>query len=785
MRDPEDRGQRTEARGQKSEDRSQIFCFLPSAFCLLFSVFYLLSSVFCYAQGSSDYVNKAWAHLGKREFEQVYELTGQCIEKFTAAAQVQIQGLGAFPTKGEESNFQAMNDVATCYFIRGEALIREGKFPEAKATFSEVIAKYPYAQSFDPRGWYWSIKEKSEITLKKLETGRVEEEEEEEEAVISEIELYDEGREFPVNYARYGKFQNIGEENYKYVIINPVELAKATGEGIYPNSTSVKFDPGFAKAKKSLFKIDHWKIANSRDLSTAFYKWHIAPESEAMKQFLRAELLERSGLIKHAIKGYCAILVHFPRSYGWTYWHTPWYVGKAALYRIKYLLRNNPQLGLTLEGGEIKIINGYDNDIRNDIFLVDPGKLRSLTFWEKKFAFSGCGKKRKGLGKVVETKGERVKLIKYDSGDWQLLVDNKPFMLKGMTYGPTRVGESPDDGSLQNWTTQDLNKNSLIDSPYESWVDKNRDNQQGDSEIAVGDFQLMAEMGVNSLRLYHHPLELNKEIFRQMHQKYGIYIIMGDFLGKYALGSEADWQEGTDYDNPQHQANMLKSVEKMVQEFKDEPYLLIWLLGNENVYGLGCNADKKPESFFKFANKAAQRIKSLDPQKRPVAIASGDALYLDLFARNCPDIDIFGTNSYRGRYGFLDFWNEVRRVTNKPAMITEYGTASYAKSYSLEEAEAYQAQYHKDCWNDIVCNASGFAAGNALGGIAFEWLDEWWKAYEPAYHDKKGVAAGPFLDGYYHEEWFGLTSQGDGKQSPYLRQLKPAYYTYKELWNKN
>ncbi len=754
---------------------------------LFFSLCFLFSSLSLYAKdSSSDYVNKAWARLGKREFSDVHTLVDQCIEEYSSLAQDQARTLGSFPTKGEEDNFKIMNDVATCYFIKGESLMREGKTEEAKAIFGEVIDKYPYAQSFDPRGWYWSIKEKSEITLKKLETGRVEEEEDEEEGVISKIKLYDAGGEFPVNYDRYGKFQNVSEENYKYVVINPVELAKATGEGIYPNSTSVKFDPEFAKVKKTLFKIDHWKIANSRDLSTAFYKWHITPESEALKQFMRADLLERSGLIKHAIKGYYAVLVHFPRSYGWTYWHTPWYVGKAALYRLKYLLRNNPQFDLTLEGGEIKIINGYDNDVRNDIFLVNPGKLRPLTFWEKKFAFGGgCGKKKRNLEKVVETKGEKVKLVKYDSGDWQLLVDDEPFMIKGMTYGPTRVGESPDDGTMQDWTTQDLNKNSIIDSPYESWVDKDRNSQQNKGEIAVGDFQLMKEMGVNTLRLYHQPFKLNKEILRQMYQKYGIYILMGDFLGKYALGSGADWQEGTDYDNLEHQENMLKSVEKMVQEFKDEPYVLIWLLGNENVYGLGCNADKNPESFFKFANKAAKRIKSLDPQKRPVAIASGDVLYLDIFAKNCPDIDIFGANCYRGRYGFLDFWDEVKRVADKPAMITEYGTSSYAKGYSQEESENYQAQYHKECWADILCNSSGFSAGNALGSVVFEWLDEWWKAYEPAYHDKKGVAAGPFLDGYYHEEWFGVCGQGDGMNSPYLRELKPAYFIYRELWSQN
>jgi beta-glucuronidase len=249
------------------------------------------------------------------------------------------------------------------------------------------------------------------------------------------------------------------------------------------------------------------------------------------------------------------------------------------------------------------------------------------------------------------------------------------------------------------------------------------------------------------------------------------------------LGSNAPWDPGTDYDDPLHRENMLASVKEMVLEFKDEPYVLFWILGNENVYGVACNANKKPESFFKFANEAARLIKSLDPRKRPVAIASGDTLFLDIFAKNCPDIDIFGSNCYRGRYGFLDLWDEVERLTDKPAFITEYGAPSYAKGYTLSEGEEFQALYHWRCWQDIFCNSGGFGAGNAVGGIVFEWLDEWWKAYEPSYHDKKGLFTGPFLDGYMHEEWLGLVGQGNGKHSPFLRQLKKSYYAYQELWN--
>ncbi len=772
---------------QKNKNRNSV----RKATILLIFCWLTIGTVF--SEDASDYVNKGWAILGERQFSDVYKITDSCISEFSEIANASAKSLNNFPSKGEEDKYRIMNNVATCYFIKGEALMRDGKINEAKDVFKKVIAAYPFAQSFDPRGWYWSIKEKSEITLNKLETGEVREDNDTlDKTTITKVTLYDKGTEFPVKYSEYGKFTNIGTENYKYIVEDPIKLSKAIGEGIYPNTSSIKFDPEYIKLKRKLFKINHWEILNSRDLNTAFYKWNVASEPPAVKQFYIAEILEKSGLIKQAIKAYYAILVHFPDSYSWTYWHTPWYVGKASLYRIKYLLKKYPKLGLKLENAKIKIINGYDNNVRNDKFIVNPGILKKVSLKDKlASAYNNltcskmCSDRKNKTRKIKETEGKSVKLVEYQNGNWQLLVNNKPFIIKGITYGPTRVGESPDEGTMQNWSTQDLNNNGIIDSPYESWVDENKNNVKDENEKIVGDFYLLNDMGVNTLRLYHQPFELNQKIIRQMHAKYGIYIIIGDFLGKYAIGSKAGWEKGTDYDNPEHQKNMIESVKKMVEDFKDEPYVLMWLLGNENVYGLGCNADKKPESFFKFANKVASLIKTLDPQKRPVAISSGDILYLDIFAKNCPDIDIFGTNAYRGQYGFLDIWDEVKEATGKPAMLTEYGAPSYARGYTLEEAEKYQANYHEACWQDIVCNSSGYGAGNAIGGIAFEWVDEWWKAYEPAHHDKKGLFTGPFLDGYMHEEWLGVCSQGEGNESPYLRQLKDSYFTYKRLWNEN
>ena len=227
---------------------------------------------------------------------------------------------------------------------------------------------------------------------------------------------------------------------------------------------------------------------------------------------------------------------------------------------------------------------------------------------------------------------------------------------------------------------------------------------------------------------------------------------------------------------------MVESVTKMVNEHKDEPYMLFWLLGNENVYGYACNADSQPDAFFKFANEVAKIIKSID-KEHPVAICSGDILFLDKFGQNAPDIDIFGANAYRGDFGFGRFWQGVKEEAGVPAFITEYGCPAYAEGKTPFEAEELQAAYHKGSWKDIVDNmAFGTGAGNSLGGVVFEWIDEWWKGYEPSIHDTKGLWAGPFPDGFMHEEWLGICGQGDGKESPFYRHLRKAYYTYQKLW---
>ena len=61
-------------------------------------------------------------------------------------AKIQQAQLKDFPISGEEGKYQELNDVAACFFTKGEALMNNGKTEEAIAVFQKIIEEYKWAQ---------------------------------------------------------------------------------------------------------------------------------------------------------------------------------------------------------------------------------------------------------------------------------------------------------------------------------------------------------------------------------------------------------------------------------------------------------------------------------------------------------------------------------------------------------------------------------------------------------------------------------------------------------------
>ena len=485
--------------------------------------------------------------------------------------------------------------------------------------------------------------------------------------------LYDSGTQFPVNYENFGTFSGIGASDYFYTPTNINGLSAAVGEGIYPNK-NIYADPGYQRYfAEGKLNGSEWDFINSPDPQADFYKWAAAPEPEGVRMFYMAQALANAGLINHAIKAYYSIIVNFPHTPAWDPAGFYWYVGPAAVNMADYLCREYPEVGYKLANARVIIQNGEDTDLGNDIVTVTPGNFLPYTLQDRITGIVDLSQMS-----VAQTRGTgKVQLVKYSNGHWQMKVDGKPFTIKGVTYTPTKVGCSSSEALL--WQVSDDNNNGVIDTPYESWVDENRNNLQDINELPVGDFQLMKDMGCNSIRLYHSagadnktyaPGDYNKPLLRDMCNKYGIKVIMGDFLGAYCVGSGAAWSGGTDYTDPVQRENMKNVVKAMVLDHKDEPYVLFWLLGNENNLEVSnTNAKAHPVEWAKFLNEVADMIHQLDPD-HPVAVGNFMLRNIEYYAQYAPALDIVGSNSYPGRYGFgVSFYSEAQEKFDRPVFF--------------------------------------------------------------------------------------------------------------------
>ncbi len=400
---------------------------------------------------------------------------------------------------------------------------------------------------------------------------------------------------------------------------------------------------------------------------------------------------------------------------------------------------------------------------------------------------------------VVEASAALVKVVKNDEGAWQLFVNGQPYFIKGMTFTPVKIGEDPKIGNMRNWMDYDDDQDGRNDFAFQTWVDKNYNGIQDQDENAVGDFALMKDLGVNTIRLYHvasdnpmleniykrdsgtalqfdHPV--NKELLRKLYADYGIMVIMGNFLGSWTIGSGAFWSEGTDYENPLHRENIKKSVKAMILDNKDEPYVLMWLLGNENNIAdfSHCNARQKPQAYATLIGELVQMIRELDVN-HPIAISEGDAgiveeTFLKLYAKYAPGLDIIAYNSYRQPGGFENLWKDTQKIFDRPIFISEFGTQAY--NIKNGEDQDFQERYIRLCWEDIVLNSSKSGAGNSIGGVVFDWTDRWYMDNYPSAHDS-GKKPWNTPDGIAHDEWWGILSLGNGADS-LMRQKRKAWF---------
>ena len=329
-----------------------------------------------------------------------------------------------------------------------------------------------------------------------------------------------------------------------------------------------------------------------------------------------------------------------------------------------------------------------------------------------------------------------------------LLVDGRPFVINGVAYAPVGIGE--------NWQS--------------AWRDR--------PDRYLVDFPLMADMGVNTVRLYA-PVVTNAMLDAAAVE--GLYVI--PTFGVDSINLEC--AEGKTF--------LADRFAQTVQEWKDHPAILAWLVGNEVNLNLTAGADLCADFYPTLDSMAlaAQNAGSSQP------VGSAMAGMVDVCPACAddtalPNVDFWGTQLYRGcTYGtaFTEYDSKVD--CNRPLIVTEYGVDAFNRPGPApgSEDQAMQASCITPALDEGHLELAARTPGGVLAGqTLFEWQDEWWKAEcEPTtswtvQDDCASSDNGSFPDGKVHEEWFGLVGVVSGAGNENARPTRAVYDEIGDVW---
>ncbi|MCP4144476.1 MAG: glycosidase [bacterium] len=363
---------------------------------------------------------------------------------------------------------------------------------------------------------------------------------------------------------------------------------------------------------------------------------------------------------------------------------------------------------------------------------------------------------------------EKVTVFK-DSNGQKLQVDGRDFMVFGMNWGYMPIGENY---SYDLWgKSDDFIKSMLAD-----------------------EMPLLQAMGVNTIRQY---AGIPPRWVKYIYETYDIYTIVNHPVARWGYTLDGLWNPNTDYSNPKLRAAVKEEIFNLVKEFEGVPGVLMWLLGNENNYGIwwssfeiealpkGDQNSTRARFLYSLMGEIIDGIHELDSD-RPVSMANGDVQYIDIIAEECSGLDIFGTNQYRG-ISVRDMNDVVKEKMDIPLMYTEFGSDAFNAKEMVED-QSMQAKYLIGQWKEIYDRSYGKGlVGNAIGGIIFQWSDGWWKFRQEErldVHDTNaswpnGAYPDDLVDGEnnMNEEWWGICAKGrSNNHGLYEVYPRAAYY---------
>ena len=313
--------------------------------------------------------------------------------------------------------------------------------------------------------------------------------------------------------------------------------------------------------------------------------------------------------------------------------------------------------------------------------------------------------------------------IKRTGNQFILLSNGEPFYIKGIAYNP---GHDWRDGNYSLSRT-----------------------------LICKDFEEIKKSGANCIRIYKFEKKQEKILEEATKQK--LKVIPG-----FWFDPTIDYLKDSDKKN-----ELTKNTLKVIENYKNNPAILAWSLGNET-WGLLKKHYAKPylfsvrAAYTEMIEKIAEEIHKIDTIHPVMTCIEHDESQINSEIQNlknyAPALDIIGINSY--------YKNQISKLdsiftsidSTRPYLVSEFGPSGYwnnhYNNYSVdieqEENEKEKMIWYLYQWDKyIVCNSK-----NNIGGIAYCWQDR--------------------MEGSL--TWFGITD--------FNRRKKAVYFSLLKMWNK-
>ncbi|MFY0565422.1 glycoside hydrolase family 2 TIM barrel-domain containing protein [Archangium lansingense] len=215
-------------------------------------------------------------------------------------------------------------------------------------------------------------------------------------------------------------------------------------------------------------------------------------------------------------------------------------------------------------------------------------------------------------------------IVKVD-GRWQLQVDGKPYVVRGVTFS-----------------------GSSSSAAYEQ------------------DCARLSSLGVNTLRTWGTGTE-TRALLDAAH-KHGLKVLVGLWLRQGRPGAESD--DSFDYiRDTRGMKKQLADTLAQVRYFKDHPAVLAWGIGNEVLLNSPNDAEK--EAYARFLEQVIKEVKKLDAS-HPVLSVDAWTFGVPWWEKYTSSLDAYGINVYGGGIHVLP--GELAKAgVVKPWLITEFG----------------------------------------------------------------------------------------------------------------